>query len=264
MLLSTLIVSMVASVFLVQNEFYSDSVRRSALHESVRGSTALVTAQLQGVAPGGIVAADSDSVSFRIPLAVGGVCGISGSETYILLPLGGEAVDPAEVAGYAVRDGAGDWTYNDASWATFFTSSGRPAAQVCRGMGADTTGATGDFYRLDGLSASPALRVGDLVMIYRQRTLKLATSTLDSASTALFTGPSGGTLTEFASNLTPSSGFQYRLANQAHWRDRATGGNLGRIAVVRFSARGAAASARMGRDSLTFDLTVLVHLQNAN
>jgi hypothetical protein len=264
MLLSTLVVTMVASTFLVQNEFYSDAVRRSALHEGVRGSAFLVSAQLQGVARGGIVAAESDSVSFRMPLALGGVCAVSGSETYLFFPRDGEEIDGAEVAGYAVRDAAGDWVYTDAEWEAVFGDSGSAAAAACVTGGADTTGAATDFYRLDGLTASPVLQVGDLVMIYQQRTLKLAISTLDSISTALFTGTGGGTLTEFASSLTPSSGFQYRLSHQAHWRNRVAGGNLRRIAVVRFLARGAMAPTTGGRDSLTFNLDVSVHLQNAN
>jgi hypothetical protein len=264
MLLSTLVVGMVASVFLVQNEFYSDAVKRSTLHESVRGSASLVTEEIQEVFPGGVVAAESDSVTYRSPLAVGGVCGVNGAETYVLLPRGGGGVDAAEVSGYAVRDAAGDWSFTPGAWATFYHSSGSGPAQRCRAAGADTTGATADFYRLDGLVASPALQVGDLIMIYREKTLRLATSTLDSVTTALFTGSAGSTLNEYASGLTPASGFQYRLANQSHWRDRVAGGNRRRIDVVRFSARGAAVSARMGRDSITFNLTVSVRLQNAN
>lgn len=264
MLLSTLVVTMVASVFLVQNEFYSDAVRRSALHEGVRGSAFLVSAQLQGVAAGGIVAAESDSVRFRMPLSVGGVCGVNGSDTYVFFPLNGESVQGAGVAGYALRDEDGDWVYRTAEWESFFDDSGSAAAQVCAGTGADTVGAVADFYRLEGLSASPSLQVGDLVMIYQERTLKLGTSTLDSVSTALFTEAGPGAVTEFSSSLTPSSRFQYRLYNQAHWRNRVAGRNLSRIAVVRFLARGAVAPATGGRDSLTFDLEVSVHLRNAS
>ena len=264
LVLSTLIVALVTSVFLVQNEFYSDAVKRSALQESVRSATLLVSSQLRGVASGGIVEAEPDSVTFRIPLVVGGVCRVDGSETYLLLPLDGEEIDGSEIAGYAVRDDSGDWSYTAATWASIYQSSGDLPAQRCASAGADTTGAGADFYRLDGLDATPALGPGDLVMLYREMTLKLGTSLLDGSSTALFAGQSGGTLTEFTSGLTAGSAFEYRFGGQTNWRNRVPGGNKNRIAAIRFSALGALEASRLGRDSLTFNLSVTVPLRNAN
>jgi hypothetical protein len=263
MLLSTLIIILVTSVFLVQNEFYSDVVRRSALQENVRTATAMVSSELRGVAAGGIVAAESDSVVFRIPLVVGGVCAVSGSETYLHLPLEGENVDAAEVAGYGTRDADGVWTHTAATWESVFHSSGGAAAVACQVMGADTVGGRDDFYRLDGLASTPPLAVGDLVMIYRELEFKLETSALDPTSTAVFRGQAGGTLSEFANHLRPSSAFEYKLSNNPNYRSRVTGGNLDRIVAIRFSARGAVASSRANRDSLTFDLTASVPLGNA-
>ncbi len=264
MLLSTLVVGLVTSVFLVQNQFYSDAVRKSALQESIRGAAGLVSSRLQGVAAGGVVAAEADSVTVRIPLVVGGVCGVSGSETHLLFPLNGEGVDGREVDGYAVRAADGTWTFTKESWATIFNSSGVLPAQVCALSGADTTGATADFFRLDGLTATPAIQPGDLVMLYQERTLRLGPSGLDAGSSALFFGPAGGTMIEFASGLTPTSTFQYQLDHPKHWRGFVRGGPRGRIAAVRFLAKGAVESARAGRDSLTFDLSITVPLRNAN
>jgi hypothetical protein len=130
-------------------------------------------------------------------------------------------------------------------------------------MGADTVGALDDFYRLDGLIATPPLAVGDLVMIFQELELKLGTSALDSASTAVFWGPAGGTITEFANSLSPASAFQYRLSSNTSFQDRVTGGNLAIVVAIRFSARGAVPASRSNRDSLTFDLTSLVPLGNA-
>jgi hypothetical protein len=264
MVLSTLVVALVTSVFLVQNGFYADAVKTSALHESVRSAVSLVSSQLRGVAPGGIVEAEADSVTFRVPLAVGGVCAVNGSETFLLLPTGGEGIDGEEVAGYAVQDDLGLWSYTAEAWGSIYGSAGATPAGTCSLAGADTTGASADFYRLDGMVASPALQPGDLVMIYREATLRLGTSGLDGSSTALFTGPVGSTLTEFASGLTAASAFEYRFAGQTNWRDRVPGGNKDRIATIRFSALGAVASSRASRDSLTFNLTVTVPLRNAN
>ncbi|MFC1791777.1 PilW family protein [Gemmatimonadota bacterium] len=264
MVLSTVVVALVASVFLIQNGFYSDAVRMCALQENVRGAVSLVSTQLRGVTAGGIVAAEADSVTFRVPLVVGGVCGVNGSETYLLLPTDGEGIDAADVSGYAVRDDTGAWTYTGATWGSIFHSSGSVPAQVCALTGADTTGAKADFYRLDGLVASPSLQPGAFVMLYREMSLRLGTSDLDPGTTALFAGQAGTTLTEFASGLTPGSSFEYRLPPPDHWQSKPLGLERDRIFSIRFSALGAAESSYMGRDSLTFDLTVTVLLRNVN
>jgi len=264
MLLATLVVILVTTVFLVQNEFYGDAVKRSALQENVRSAVSLVSSELRAVAAGGIVVAEPDSVVYRVPLTVGGVCAVSGTESYLLLPLEGDSVDATEVVGYAVRDASGDWTHTTASWASIFHSSGATPAATCEAAGADTVGARHDFYRLDGLVASPALQPGDLVMIYKQLEFKLGTSELDSISTAVFWGQAGGVITEFANSLSASSAFQYRLSGSTIFQDFVTGeGNLPNIVVIRFSAFGSVSASRANRDSLTFDLTISVPLGNA-
>ncbi len=266
MLLSTLIVILVTSTFLAQNSFYSDVVQRTSLQESARGATSLITSELRGVGAGGIISALPDSVVYRVPLAVGGVCAVSGSETYVLLPLGEEVVEASEVDGYAVRAAAdGRWTYTPAAWGSIYHSSGGAAAQTCALAGADTTGAAADFYRLDGLSASPAIEPGDLIMLFRETELKLGLSTLDSLSTALFWGPAGGTITEFATGLSASSAFSYRRAGQTTFQDQVVGAaDLANIEAIRVFAAGVAPSNRPGRDSLTFDLTATVSLRNVH
>lgn len=263
MLLSTLIVILVTTTFLVQNEFYSDAAKRSALQENVRGAVSLVSTELRGVAAGGIAAAEADSVVYRVPLAIGGVCAVNGAETYLHLPLEGGGVVESEVAGYAVRDADGAWTHTASTWASIYHSNGVGPAQTCRTAGADTVGALADFYRLDNLVASPALQAGDLVMVYREMTFKLAPSVLDSSSTAVFWGQAGQDLTEFANSLGSESAFQYRLSNSSTFRDFVRGGGRERIVVVRFSALGTAPASRMNRDSLSYDLSVTVPLGNA-
>jgi len=263
MVISTMLVILVATVFLVQNEFYADAVKKSLLQENVRSGVSFVSGELRGVVAGGILQAEPDSVVYRIPLAVGGVCAVSGTETYLLLPLDGEGVTAAEVAGYAVRSAAGAWTHTTATWASIYNSSGATPAATCQLAGADTVGARNDFYRLDGLVATPALKAGDLVMIYKQMEFKLGTSALDLSSTAIFNGPAGGVITEFANGLSSGSAFQYRLSGSNNFQARVTGGNLANIVAIRFSARGAVLASRANRDSLTFDLTVSIPLGNA-
>lgn len=264
MLLSTLVIMLVTSVFLVQNEFYSDAVKRSFLQENVRSAILVVSTELRGVAAGGIVEAEPDSVVYRVPLVVGGVCAINGTESYLLFPLDGQSVDASKVSGYAIRDASGDWTYTTATWASVYHSSGGTPAATCAAAGADTVGAQNDFYRLDGLTASPALQTGDLVTLFQELEFKIGTSELDSSTTAVLWGPAGGTITEFANSLSAGSAFQYRLSDRSTFQNRVTGvGNLNKIVVIRFSALGAVPASRANRDSLTFDLTVSVPLGNA-
>jgi hypothetical protein len=265
LLISTVVVMMATSVFLVQNEFYSDVVRRSALHESVRFATSRVTAELQGIAAGGIVTAEANRVVYRFPIAVGGVCGVGIGEVYVHFPFGGgiSVADEAAVVGYSVRDTLGGWTYQEEGWRAFEKPQGTTAIDACIAAGADTVGATGDFFLLEDLIATPAIQLGDLVMIYQELELQIATSALDSESTGVFWGPVGETLTEASHNLSPNSAFEYRLSSSTTFQSSVTGGDLSNIVAIRFRARGSMPASRGGRDPLTFDLTASVPLGNA-
>jgi len=166
MVLSSVVVMLVTSVFLVQNRFYSDAIKRAGLHESVRGATTLLSSDLHGVPGGGIVGADRDAVAFMSPLFIGGVCGVDGGKTYLFLPTTEQSVDPSMVSGYAIKNPESEWRYSPTGWTTVFHSSGSEAAQACAQAGADTLGASSSFFRLDGLNSSPSIMIGDLVMIY--------------------------------------------------------------------------------------------------
>jgi hypothetical protein len=265
MVLSTVVVMLVTSVFLVQNQFYSEAVKRAGLHESVRSATALISSDLHGVSEGGIVAAGPDRMVFRSPLLVGGVCGVDGRKTYLFLPADGESMDPSMVSGYAIKDAASAWRYTPAPWSSIYHSSGGTAAQSCARSGADTTGAVTGFFRLDGLDSSPSIKIGDLVMLYQEVELRLASSNLHPESRGVFRGAVGGVITEVATGLSSRSGFEYGLSDRGGFQDRVNGrGNLTRIERVRFFLEGIAPASRADRDSLTFDLTLTVPLRNGN
>ena len=265
MVLSTVVVMLVSSVFLVQNHFYSDAMKRSGLHESVRGATTLISSDLHGVSEGGVVAADPDAVTFRSSLLMGGVCSVDGQKTYLFLPVEGEFRDATHVSGYAVKHPSSEWRYTPASWNSVYHSSGQTAAKVCALSGADTTGGVSKFFRLDGLDASLAVQVGDLVMLYEEVEVRFAPSQLHPGSRGVFRGPIGGKLTEVATGMSGGSGFEYGLTDRNEFQDKVSGkGNLARIDRVRLFLEGIAPASTGGRDSLTFDLTLTVPLKNAN
>jgi len=264
MSLGILVTILVSTTFLVQNEFYSDAVKRSALQENVRNAVSFVSSELREIAAGGILVAEADSVVYRVPLSVGGVCAVNGDETYVYIPLEGESLDDnSQVIGYATRDDSGVWTYTADSWKKIHHSSGPIPALACEAGGADTVGVSNDFYRLDDLVATPALQVGDLILIYNELVFRLGASELNHASTAIFSGPPEAILTEFGNGLSAGSAFEYRLSTSSTFQSQVTGGDLSNIVAIRFSAFGSAPASRGNRVPLTFDLTASVPLGNA-
>ncbi len=262
LILSTVVVLLVTSVFVVQNDFFADVVRRSQLQESVRSGLSFVEQDLRAVPAAGVVTAEADRIVFRAPLTVGGVCAVGGTSTYLLFPLEGEGIDGAEVAGYAVRDTSGAWTFTPATWAALYAASGSGPAQTCAFAGADTTGATADFYELRGLSAVPPLQAGDLVMLYAEREIRIDTSALDSTRLGLFRGPRGGTLTELATGLSSTAAFAYQVRGRTGFQSQVLGGDLARITAVRVTLAGIVPATTAGRDPYTFTLVGTVSLRN--
>jgi prepilin-type N-terminal cleavage/methylation domain-containing protein len=263
MVLSSVVVMLVTSVFVVQNRFYSQVVNRASLHESVRTSAALVSSDLRGLASGGVVAAEPDSLVIRAPLAMGVVCGVDQREAYVFLPLGGSAFRADEVSGYGLRDPAGSWSYTSADWSSVHRASGSGPAGVCAGVGAEVEGASEDFHRLDDLAGSGALKVGDMVMVFQERVLKIGVSALDPSSKAIYRGRPGGTLAEVATGLSEESGFWYGTPAEQGLRRWVRGrGNLEGVNKIQFVAAGAAPSGRLGVSPSTFQLTVTVPPKN--
>lgn len=199
--LTTLIVILVASVFLVQNNFYRDVQRRTAVHESVRSVTEMLSGEVRAIPKSGLVSAEYDRLIYRTPVAIGGVCDLSGSYIYAHIPLSGTAFDLDDVAGYAVQDIAGDWTYNADTWRNIKGDEGTGPASACHAAGADTTGATADFYMLVKINTPPTIVRGTNIMLYRETELRSMPSALDPRSHALYRAPYGKALVEFAHGM---------------------------------------------------------------
>jgi prepilin-type N-terminal cleavage/methylation domain-containing protein len=263
MTLSSVVVMLVTSVFVVQNRFYSHIVNRGTLHESVRTAAALVASDLRGLASGGVVAAEPDSLVIRAPLAMGVVCGVDERKAYVFLPFGGAGFRADEVSGYGLRDPDGSWSYTAAAWSSVHRASGSGPAGVCAGAGAEVEGAWEDFHRLDDLAPSGALKVGVMVMVFQERVLKIGVSALKPSSKAIYRGRPGGTLAEVATGLSEESGFWYETPSQQglqRWVRGRT--NLERVDKIQFVAAGTAPSSRLGGDPSTFQLTVTLPPKN--
>ena len=206
--LSSVIVALVSSVFLTQNNFYRFVIQRTRVQDNLRVVTDLIASEVRGVAGGGVTTAESRRFVVRLPIAMGGVCHDQGTDGRVYMP-GLSQIYGNEVAGYARQDGAGDWTYTPDTWSNLLVSSGSGDANECLTRnGADTVGAITDFGRL---LISGGTTLGEVIMIYREVEFKIDRSQLDPQTLAVYRGVTGDTLREFATGITPDTRFQYRL-----------------------------------------------------
>lgn len=258
-----MVVILVTTVFLVQNQFYADVLRRSEVQEEVRSVTELIRSEISSIPAGGVLRAQEDQFAFRTAVAIGGICAVSGNETYVHIPLNGEALDTTEITGYGIRDSSGDWDYNAATWSSMFGAQGSSPASTCEAAGADTTGATDEFFRLDNLSSTYTIGPGVVVMLVREIELTFDTSELDSVSVALFRGPYGGTLVEFATGMASDARFEYRQVGDTTYSSPLTGGALLDIDAVRVYVNATSQAIRGGEDPYEYGWTVHIPLRNS-
>ena len=212
--LSSVLVILVSSVFLVQNRYFALQMERTAAQDNARMVTEMVASEIRSVTRGGVALAENKRLVVRSPMVMGVVCAsTAGPTTTIHLDGGDAGVTAADVAGVAQRNPlTGAWTYTDGvTWASVRQSGGTPAA-ACRANGADTVEAYSHFINFSG--TAPAL--GTVVMFYRKVEYKFAASGMTPGATALFRGPYGGTLVEFATGMDATAQFQYRTTTATY------------------------------------------------
>ena len=252
-----MLVALVTSVFLTQNSFYASVVERGEVQDNLRSVTQLIGSEARAVAPGGVIVADSTRFAFRVPMRVAGVCDPgAASNVRVRIPERTQ-MNTAAVVGYAVHDGAGDWDFKPMTWGALLTDTGAVSANRCSDNGADTAGIASDFVRLN---APEALTPGDVLMIYREVEVSMGVSTLDPTKKALFRGPYGGSLVEFASGLTSVTHFQYRLGTTTY-QASVPAASLPLVDGVRLVA--VSESNRTAMGGYTYGWTVDIPLKNS-
>lgn len=225
MSIASLLVILVSQVFLAQNQFYSHAIGQNLADDAVRTAAEFLGEELRGGLAGGVVEATRRGVVIRSAVAVGGVCSLGANDIRVFVPGINEA-DTTEVAGYALRDAAGDWTFVAMTWELLFKSSGDPARN-CADQGVDTTGARDDFIKLNLVGPSQ----GDLVMLYRETAFSIGASSLDPKFLALYRGENGATAVELATGLMSASQFEYLV--MGYWMTEPYSGLLGFITEIR-------------------------------
>lgn len=265
MLLATLIVALVGSIFLAQNNFYADVVRRSEAQDDVRSVVELVSADVRSASADGIGVADSLAFAFRTPLSMGMICGLSGSDARAYLPSGAAGMDSVHVTGYGIREFDGSWTYYAADWSTLYSGSGDVPAGTCENVGMDTVGVPGShFIELAdvGASAYSSPGTGSGIMLFRFLRLEVDDSELAPGSLGLYRGTAGDTLVEFASGLGERTHFEYRLQGSNSYTAQVTGSDLDRINSVRIVAHAVSADPDPAK-RYEFEIVQDVPLRNA-
>ncbi len=258
--LSSLIVTLVSTVFLTQNNFYRTVVQRTGVQDNLRVVTDLIASEVRGVAGGGVTLAQSRHFRVRLPIAMGGVCHDQGSHGHVYMP-GLSEIDGDEVAGYARQDANGSWTYTADTWTNLKVSSGASSADECLTRnGADTVGAIADFGRL---LISGGTTLGEVIMIYREVEFKIDQSQLDPQTLAVYRGVTGDTLREFATGITTDTRFQYRNPGDVY-KNSATGGSLLNLESIRLIASVSATDSIGGINSYSYGWTVGLWLRNSN
>jgi hypothetical protein len=254
--ISTAIVLLAGSLFVVQGNFYDSLGRRAEAQDNVRAVAERMATEIRSVMPGGVEQAAPDRLVVRRPLAIGAVCDRNSGRTFAHLGMGDEIVGDA-VQGYAWRDSTAVWHYRTRNWTALFDAAGGVAAAECFAAGADTLGRADAFFSLRAVSGPSD---GDLLMIFAELEYEVDTSALDPSSLGLFRTVSGNPRIEFASRLGPETRFGYRVGST--WRSSVAGTDLDDIAAVRVTVESRIPAETGGMSDAVASWTVDIPLRN--
>ncbi|MEQ9397587.1 MAG: hypothetical protein RJQ04_00315 [Longimicrobiales bacterium] len=263
--MSSILVMLIGTVFLVQSQSYSRQVQRSGAHDNARSATELVAGEIRNTMAGGIVAAFADSLTVRTPMALAAVCGTRGSNRAYVQMEGGEAgLDTDEVAGFGVLDPTtGSWSFYNVEWRRIDNGT-RDAADECDALGADTVGAYDEFLRLRRLEQYHGVLPpeGSILMIFRETTFLLRQSGMESGSLALYRGAWGQSPVEYATGMDSTAAFSFRRTGTSSYAAPVTGLQLAAIDAVRFDAATRKRAQTGTLDDVRFGWSVNIPLRN--
>lgn len=262
--IGAVLIVLASTLFLVQNEFYSQARRRAEVQENARSVVELIASEARSVVPGGVVLADSTRLVLRSPSSLAVVCAFSGSNYMVHAPAAADALDTANVSGVGLFDeDATSWSFTSAGWSNIYSGSGSPKDD-CATAGADTVGGAGEFLSFADLGSltGATVELGDVLMLYRELEYSFQASALDTTAMALYRGPYGGTLTEYATGLTGDAHFQYRRGDTTHYTSIPPGW-LDDVDGLRIVAEAEALREGGAQADIVFGLTVRTALRNA-
>lgn len=193
-----------------QMRYFSRSTNARDARAVARNALNLMRVEMRMIEPSGVVAASPDSMTVRLPYAVGLNCG---ANTATFMPVDSLTLASAVFAGYAVRDTAPTATYS------YQTSSTAPVS------GLPVTCSTAGLTPIpDGLVLvlSPSITLGTIgasVMLFQTVTYKFDTSTLVPGRTALWRRVAGGANEEIAVPFDAGSRFRFYVPGSLNAQD---------------------------------------------
>lgn len=127
--LAGLVAAAVVGVLLGQHDFYADSSDRAHARQGARAAADLVAGELRMASSGDLLAAEADSVSLRLDVLRGVVCGPMVSEpgrvaVYVFDTVTNPNV-PAGFRGWGYSDPDGPWRHVDGAPLVVSTGAGR-------------------------------------------------------------------------------------------------------------------------------------------
>lgn len=187
----------------------------------------------------GVVAASASSVSLRIPVAMGIVCGTAGGATAVsLMPVDSAVLASAALSGHAYRQANGVYSYTEG--ATTMAAGGAAACAA----GSITTVAGGRTVLVT--PSMPAAAAGTVAFIYQRVRYDFAPSTTLTGRTGLWrTLEASGATEELAAPFHASSRFRFYRNDQD--TSDATVPPLAEIRGLELELAGSSERARFGR-----------------
>jgi hypothetical protein len=263
LVLSSLVIILVSTTFLVQNQYYSTQIQLTGVHNNVRAATELMASEIRSVMEDGIIVAGARTLTIRTPITIITACQTGNSRVSAHVQGGQPNMDTTEVGGVARRDAAtGEWNYANTTWSAIYLGGGTPAA-LCAARGADTVGASADYYDFahsgfSGLGSGPFDK--DVLMIFRETTFTIKTSEMDPTTLGLFRTPYGGSAVEYVTGLASTAQFQYRTLGA--YADTIVTPKLPFIDVVRVVADGERRAVTGGTAAIQYGWSVNIALRN--
>jgi len=265
LVISSALLALVSTVFLVQTDFYGTQLQRATAQDNARSVTEIVATELRTVMGGGIEIASDTQLVVRSPIVLAVVCALQGNRVHVHMEGGKDAVDKDEVGGIAVyNDTTSTWSYYTATWG-YIKAGHNGSADRCASQAADTAGGADDFMRLRRLKSlhGSVPPIGTLLMLYRETEFLLTESVLNPGSVSLYRTAYGETPEEFASGMDTTAQFMYRTGGTGYANSVPPAG-LSLIDAVRLVATTRVRAQSGGRDDITAGWTVDVPLRNVN